>query len=257
MKEWMSIHLSWRKFLVSYALITLFSWAVTSSLHWIIVIGTLLPAGIFLLIGRSEIRLRTTLLIVTVFFIVNITATKNPILFPIAYNGTLTYSEQFTHTGSSRYADYGYPPPAYDQTVISPCFRDYSNREDNLREPKVVPGVPYPVKVDRDIVPLSEVVPFYATEFTVGPKDVGGPYFAIVERDIFYRSYSSQFHPDGVSYFNQCVRYNKPLVSLWVVILEKLFTPLTVFSYVILVIVVIVACVRRIIPRFWSKYPFS
>jgi hypothetical protein len=245
MIEKIVMYFKWRKFLALYAFITLFAWSVTSSPDWLIILLTFLPAVFFLFIGRTIVPLRITFCILAIFFIVNTTATKNPLLFPIAYKGTLTYSERFSHIGDSIYADED-PHPKSNQLVVSPCIRNYQT-------PYAVPGVSYPVEVIREVVVLSDVVPAHGTEFVVYPKYGVEPFFNIVTREIFDHSYSSQYLPDDINYFSQCVKYNKPLVFPWVVIIEKLFTPLVIFSYIMLGIILIGFCIKRIILFFYNK----
>lgn len=212
---------NWRKFVVPYSLFVIFTWSILSSLDPVILLGGLLPALILLsigVIGRKHGYL-FIFVVLCVAILVNITSTKNPLLFPIALDGALTFSKEWTHID-----DVGYGATFHQEEVTSACLSHF-DVQSGLQS-----DTTYSVAVYRSVKHLDMIgLPY--TEIGVWmPQYPSG-----LSKEVFYTGQDAT----DPEYYRQCVHYSKPLVTGWVAALHSMSSVILFSSYGVLAVTLV------------------
>ncbi len=209
---------SFDKFVVGYCLFICFGWAVTSSLDIFLILSGLLPSFILLFLLMRTAPKKQKLLVIAClgfFVLVNVTAEKNPLVFPIVSGGRLTYAKEFTFVH----------PDGGDKTAQCLSTNEY----------ELKPGIPYPLVIEREIRHKDTIpLPYTDTQafITASSSKGWGANFSV---------YPDMRDP----YVKQCLRFDKPLVSGWANILNKLYIPFSASSYAFLPIYLVVNWLNR------------
>lgn len=221
---------------VSFSLFTLFAWSVCSSLNLFFIIVCVLPSLFTLykiLSNHSKKYSYFVYVYVVMCLLINVTATKNPLIFPILLNGTFSV---VSHDASSTYAyilrDRTEPCGVSANDDVEKRIKYCESLQDSYDVVRL--NYPYPVKITRE-VSHGEIILIPTVFFSIQPREYIDPPVESSKVGVAALSKDTLSYRMGTFYPN--VVMTKPFLAWWVVYLNRYFDVLVCIAFVLFLFV--------------------